>query len=125
MEQSVPPSTWQLTSGPLSTAVQEIVQRHEDSLAEEFSDTKRRTELLDLVRQVGTRASEDSQQNLELHQALNALYSLNFRIPTPGDPHPQFSPIVVEITELLEKAFLDGLKQAIDTSCLRDAPEEA
>ena len=125
MEQSVPSSRWQLTSGPLSTAVQEMVQRHEDSLAEEFSDTKRRTELSDLVRQVGTRASEDRKQKLELHQALNALYSLNFRIPAPGDPHPQFSPIIVEIAESLEKAFLDSLNQAIDTSCLEDAPEEA
>jgi pyrroloquinoline quinone (PQQ) biosynthesis protein C len=125
MEQSVPSSTWQLTSGPLSTAVQEMVQRHEDSLAEEFSETKRRTELLDLVRQVGIRASEDSEQKLELHQALNALYSLNFRIPAPGDPHPQFSPILVEIAESLERAFLDDLNQAIDTSSLEDAPEEA
>ncbi len=124
MEQSVPWSPWQPTLGPLSAAVHELVRRHEESLAEEFSDTKRRTELSDLARQVGVRAPGNSRQKLELHQALNALYSLNFRIPAPGDPHPQFSPVIVEIAETLEKAFLDDLNQAIDTSCLEDAPAE-
>jgi pyrroloquinoline quinone (PQQ) biosynthesis protein C len=125
MEQSAQASTWQLASGPLSTAVQQMLQLNEKSLAEEFSDTKRRGELSGLVRQVAARASADSKQKLELHQALHALYSLNFRIPAPGAPHPQFSPVIVEIAESLEKAFLDDLNQAIDTSCLQDAPEEA
>ncbi len=125
MEQSLISTKRDLPSGPLSSAVRRLVRRDENSLAEEFSDTRRRSELSGLVRQVATRASADSEQKLELHRALNVLYSLNFHIPAPGAPHPQYSPIIVETADSLEKAFLNDLDQTIDASCLDDAPEEA
>jgi hypothetical protein len=53
-----------------------MLQLYENSLAEEFSDAKRRAELSGLVRQVATRASAASKQKLDLHQALRRLIAV-------------------------------------------------
>ncbi|MEP5951196.1 MAG: hypothetical protein ABJ249_06285, partial [Lentilitoribacter sp.] len=125
MDQIVTKLESHIASGELSSAIQKMLNFDECSLAEKFSDVTWRTNLLGVVEHVAIHASSDEKMKAELHLALHSFYSLNFNIPDPGAPHPQFSPILIEVADSLESAFLEQLNQKLDVAALENAPADA